>query len=241
MFKNKLIVGVPVYNDLENMRFMINSFLNSTNSYDKIILVESDSTDGSAKFCDDLRNIGSGVYKYINNLNIEVIHTPKLGPLDAYNRLFEIAKQEKADLFLTQTDVLFPSCFKRDWLKQMREISQIEQCGLVTCYGGGGMSGPDFINGFDWVGAWCTYIPYRTIEKIGGYDMNINLGYGVDIDYTYAVRQAGLKVYCINYWVDHHPNYDVAHEHERTNDFAKQKDEAFKYMKEKWKIGDYKI
>ena len=107
---------------------------------------------------------------------------------------------------------------------------------MITCYAGGGISGPDFIDGYNWVGAWCTYIPYRTIEKLGGYDMNIPLGYGVDIDYTYAVEQAGLHVYVINYWVDHSPNYKDNHEHEKTDDFEEVKKEAFRYMREKWNI-----
>ena len=226
-----MIVGIPVYQDLEGLKYAFNSFLYSTMTRDKIILLESESTDGSAEFCDELAKF----YDFV-----EVIHTPKLGPLDAYNRLFQIAKDRKEDLFLTQTDVIFPRRHNADWLQEMKRISeQRVDAGLITCYGGGMYSGPDFIDGFFWVGAWCTYIPYRTIEKLGGYDANIPLGWGVDIDYTYAVQQAGLRVYTIDYWVQHRPDYVNSHEHEKVDDIDKLKQDAFIYMKKKWKVGEF--
>jgi GT2 family glycosyltransferase len=155
----------------------------------------------------------------------------------AYNRLFAIAKERKQDLFLTQTDVIFPRRYNADWLQEMRRLSEERvDCGLITCYGGGNFSGPDFINGFFWVGGWCTYVPYRTIEKLGGYDENLPLGWGCDIDYTYAVNQAGLKVYTIDYWVDHHPNYVTGHEHEKVSNAGDLVKEAFLYLRKKWNV-----
>lgn len=121
-----------------------------------------------------------------------------------------------------------------------RIAEEREDCGIVTCYGGGGQSGHDFINGFHWVGAWCTYIPYRTIEKLGGYDENIPLGWAVDIDYTYAIEQLGLQIYIIDYWVNHIPNYETGHEHEKVKNINELRKEAFRYMREKWKVGEYK-
>ena len=215
-----MIVGIPHYNDIDGLRKCLTTLRESTNSIQKIIIINSG------------KKLEFNEHPY----DIEVINTPKLGPLDAYNRLFEIAKERKEDLFLTQTDVCFPKCHNRDWLDDMKKCAEVDECGLVTCYGGGGQSGPDFIDGYYWVGAWCTYIPYRTIEKIGGYDINIPLGYGVDIDYTYAVQQEGLKIYVINYWVDHHPEYKEAHEHERVANFEQLKQNAFVYMREKWKL-----
>ena len=220
-----MIIGIPKYKDDESFELMMTSLKKSTNAYDEIIIIES---------FDNKKDVTP-----IKIGKMTIIKTPKEGPLKAYERLFKIAKERKEDLFLTQTDVLFPKCYNRDWLAQMKQISEIEECGIVTCLGGGGQSGPDFISGYNWVGAWCTYIPYRTIEKIGGYDMNIPLGYGVDIDYTYAVEQARLKVYLSNYWVDHHPEYDNAHEHERVDNFNKLKEKAFVYMRKKWKVGEF--
>jgi len=226
-----MIIGIPVYNDLENLKYAFHTLLYSTMVRDKIILWEASSTDGTAEFCDELAKF----YNFV-----EVIHAPNKGPLYAYNQLFKIAKERKEDLFLTQTDVIFPRRYNADWLQEMKRIAEERvDCGLVTCYGGGGHSGPDFINGFFWVGAWCTYIPYRTIEKIGGYDPDIPLGWGVDIDYTYAVIQAGLKVYTTNYWVDHHPNYVNNHEHEKVENAGQLVKDAYEYMRKKWKVGEF--
>ena len=227
----KLIIGLPVYNDLEKLKYAFYTFLNSTMVRDKIVIIESESTDGSAEFCDELAKF----YSFV-----EVIHTPKLGPLDAYQKLFKMAKEEQSDLFIFQTDVIFPRKYDVDWLMEMKRISdEREDCGLVTCWGGGGHSGPEFIYGFFWVGAWCTYIPYRTIEKIGGYDENIPLGWGVDIDYTYAVTQAGFQIYTIDYWVQHLPDYVNSHSHEKVDNIEQLKKDAFIYMRKKWKVGEF--
>lgn len=226
-----MIIGIPVYNDLEKLKYAFHSFLHSTMIRDKIILLESESTDGSKEYCDELAKF----YDFV-----EVIHTPKEGPLKAYNRLFAIAKERKQDLFLTQTDVIFPRKYNSDWLQEMKRIAEERvDCGMVTCWGGGGNSGSDFVDGFFWVGAWCTYIPYRTIEKLGGYDENIPLGWGVDIDYTYAVKQAGLKIYTIDYWVNHCPDYVDSHEHEKIDNAASLVNDAFAYMRKKWKVGEF--
>lgn len=228
-----MITGIPIYNDIEGLKYAFYSFLNSTLIRDKIVLLESESTDGSAEYCDELEKF----YDFV-----EVVHTKKEGPMKAYNRLFQIAKERKEDLFLTQTDVIFPKCKNKDWLHHMKDIAEERiDCGMVTCYGGGGTCwGDDFINGFQWVGGWCTYIPYRTIEKLGGYDENIPLGWGADIDYTYNVIKSGWQVYYMNYWVDHYPDYVKNHEHEKVDNIEELKKEAFRYMREKWKVGEYK-
>lgn len=223
---SKVIIGVPVHNDLESFQSMMSSLVFSTNFYDKIILIESESTDGCDKFCDELCDM---------NDKIEVIHTKKEGSLKAYNRLFEIAKKEKADLFLTQTDVLFPKLYKKDWLQEMNIIAQNEIVGAVTCIGGGGVSGKDYIAGFNWLGGWCTYVPYRTLEKIGGYDEGFpNAQYGVDVDHTVRIVKSGLKIIQINYWVHHHQMN--SREHDNNPDTEKHKQECAKYFRKKWKL-----
>ena len=226
-----MIIGIPIFNNIKGLKNVFYSFLESTSIRDKIILLVSESTDGSSEFCNELaRN-----YKFV-----KVIHTPKEGPLKSYNRLFQIAKDRKEDLFLTQTDVIFPKRHNKDWLQEMKHIAKEKtNCGIITCYGGGGISGNDFINGFNWVGAWCSYIPYSTIERLGGYDKHIPLGWGVDIDYTYAIKQLGLQVYIIDYWVEHKPDYIKGHEHEKVENIQQLKQNAFVYMREKWKVGEF--
>lgn len=227
---NKLMIGIPIHNDLESLQAMIESLMTSTNAYDEIILLESESTDGCAEFCEHL----SQIYQ-----KIRVIHTKKEGPLKAYNKLFDIAKTGKYDLFLTQTDVLFPKLYKKDWLSIMRSIVQNEEVGAVTCINGGGISGPDYINGFEWLGGWATYFPYRTMEKIGGYDENFIGGWGVDIDYSYKIQLAKLKIIKINFWVHHHMQNNREHDNSSKSEEEKQK--AAKYFRRKYKLGEFKI
>jgi len=224
-----MIIGIPHYNDFEGLKRCINSLYASTRVSDKIIIINSDNR---------IKTIHKE-FIYEIEKKIELYNTSKLGPLDAYNRLFKIAKERKQDLFLTQTDVFFPNIPNKDWLKEMQEIAKKEDCGMITCYGGGGISGSDFINGFQWVGAWVIYIPYRIIKKLGGYDEKIAGGWGVDIDFSYAVKQAGLKTYIINYWVQHTPNYVNNHEHEKVDNIEQLKKDAFRYMRKKWKVGEF--
>lgn len=221
--ENDVIIGIPIHNDLESFRETIYSILKSTDSFKEIILLESNSTDGCKEFCD---------YLSVSHPKIKVIHTEKEGPCKAYNRLFEIAKNKKCDLLLTQTDVIFTSLYKRDWLEFMKLVAKMDDVGAVTCIGGGGVSGPDYINGFKWIGGWCSYFPYRTIEKIGGYDENFPGGYGVDIDHTYRIMKSGLNIIEINYWVDHHQKN--SREHDNNTNSEETKKEAAKYFKNKW-------
>lgn len=220
----KLIVGCPIRNDLDSFTEMIKSLFESSQTEFDFIIIESGSDTKTINYLDSLDKI----YPL---KKIKVLHVEDKTPLQKYNRLFDIAIEEKADLFLTQTDVLFPKLYKRDWLDQMKTVAQDSTCGMVTCLNGGGVSGPSYLNGLNWVGAWCTYIPYRTLEKIGKYDNNYPNGWGVDIDYSYAIFKAGLRLYKINYWVDHHMMNDRSHD-----DDEKGKQEAAKYFRKKWQI-----
>lgn len=49
-----MIIGIPIYNNLQGLKYCFYSFINSTMVRDKIILLESGSIDGSAEFCDEL-------------------------------------------------------------------------------------------------------------------------------------------------------------------------------------------
>ena len=198
----------------------------SLNSKFKLFIVESGSTDGAAEHCDHLT-------RYINK-DVEVIHTEKEGPLKAYNLIFEKAKKEKCDLLITQTDVIFPRLYKRDWLAMMNDFSQSKEIGAVTCLNGGGVSGPDYIDGLKWLGGWCTYYPHRTLEQIGGYDENYPNGFGVDIDHSYAIYKAGFRIAIMDYWVDHHMMNERAHDKDSNTEQMKQ--ESAKYFNLKWKI-----
>jgi len=219
-----VIIGIPVRNDFDSFREMIISLGESTSYYKKIVIIESESTDGSKELCQMLSMFPE----------FEVIHTKKEGPLKAYNRLFKIAEKEKCSLLLTQTDVIFPKLYKRDWLEIMDNIAKQTKASIVIPLNGGGISGKDYIEGFYWAGGWCSFYPYETIKKVGGYDENFPNGYGVDIDHSYRCLQIG-PIIRINYWVDHHMQNHRTHD--KSPDAEKQKKASSKYFKKKWKLG----
>ena len=47
-----MIIGIPVYNDAEGLKYALNTLLHSTIVRCPIILLESESSDGSDKVCD---------------------------------------------------------------------------------------------------------------------------------------------------------------------------------------------
>jgi GT2 family glycosyltransferase len=111
---------------------------------------------------------------------------------------------------------------------------------MLTSINGGGQSGPRYVEGFRWVGGWCTYIPYETIKQCGIYDENFIIGDGVDIDYSYKVKKAGKSILVTDYWVDHHRLTSHKNEqkpHEELEDI-KKKNGA--YFRKKHKLGEFK-
>lgn len=228
-----MLIACPVYNDYEKLKDMVESFFESTKHRDfDMLFVDGGSTDGSAEYCDSL------IQKH-PEVDIRILHVKTEKPLEAYNIIFDYAIDNNYDLFLTQTDVFFPKC-KRDWIDILNKIKNMKNIGVITCWGGGGVSGPAFINGYNWVGAWFTYFPHEVIKQLGHYDNNMPLGYGVDIDYTYAItHKLNLGVWAVDYWVEHMPNYDKGHSWEKQKDIEEQKQEAYRYLREKWKVGEY--
>lgn len=224
-----LIIGVPVRNDLESLEDMFLSLTLSTAAADKIVFVlGANITDGADIYCDKLAVLYS---------NVQVIHADTKTPLEAYNILFNLAKEEKADLFLTQTDVVFPKLYHRDWLRQMANLAKQSNIGAITCINGGGVSGKDYLEGFNWIGGWCSYYPLRTLEIVGGFDTDFPNGFGVDIDHSYQITLAGLQIVRVNYWVDHHMQNERSHDTSPEAESMKQA--SAKYFRKKYKLGEF--
>jgi glycosyltransferase involved in cell wall biosynthesis len=214
---------MPVHNSGRFLQIALDCIINRTRHPYKIILIESESTDGTAEICDSYAN---------DYENIDCFHTRKEGLVKAIN--YGILMAKDMDVYLTQDDVLHPRLFERDWLNEMVKISKMKDCGAVVSINAGGISGPEYLDGLPWFGTWSVYIPRSTINKIGLLDENFSPGCGDDIDYTYRVFNAGLKVYQANFWVDHH------RKSEHFGDNEQLIKEHAKYFRQKYKLGEFK-
>ena len=191
----KVSIIIPVRNGIKYLPLTIESIMKTTYPNYKIIIVESESDDGVNYYCDYL----ASRYPFI-----KVIHTKKEGITKAINKGIE-ASDADSDVLLTQNDVVFPSLVERDWLSMMVGIADSDGCiGIVTCMNGGGVSGPDYLDGFKWVGTWCMYVKRETLKKVGLFDESFSPGPGDDICFTYRVYKSGFYIGMANFAVDHH-------------------------------------
>ena len=221
---NEVAIIIPVHNSGRYLQIALDCILNRTSHPFKIILIESESTDGTDELCD----FYSRDYD-----NIEVYHTKKEGLIKAIN--FGIEAAGDLDVYITQDDVLHPRLFERDWLTEMVTLSEIKDCGAVISINAGGISGESYIDGMHWAGTWSLYLPRKTIKQIGLFDENFSPGMGDDIDYSYRIQREGLKIYVANFWVDHHRKTE--HPIESNNEQSEQLKEAHSmYFKTKWSL-----
>jgi len=109
----------------------------------------------------------------------------------------------------------------------MSNIAHSKGVGAVIPINGGGISGPDYVNGFEWMGGWASYYPIETLNRVGEYDDMPN-GWGVDIDHSYRISKIG-RIVKMNYWVDHHMSNDRVHDSDEEG-----KKKASQYFKQKW-------
>jgi len=126
--------------------------------------------------------------------------------------------------------VIVPKLYGRDWLYEMSETAKKENIGIVATINGGGISGSGYLNGLRWIGTWSMYIPRRTINKVGLFDENMNIG--EDIDYTYRVHLAKLDIITLNLWFEHHQLRTSPHQPQDSETIKK----AEKYFKAKHKL-----
>ncbi len=227
---NKLIIGVPVREkNYESFIEMLKSLKESVkeDTYDKLVIVDGGDMEQTKIALSTI------------DIKYELVKNPGRGPLEAYNYLFDLAKKEGSDLFLTQTDVLFPRLYKKDWLFEMKKYTQNKKIGAVTSLNGGGKGGKDYVEGLEWLGGWCSYYAHRAIELIGGYDENFpDPQYGVDVDHTFRLYKTGLRIVIFNYWVHHHMQNERPHD--RDPDTKANKEKCARFFRSKWKLGEYK-
>lgn len=162
----KVDIIMPVRNNKQETKDAVMSIIKNTLYLNwELIIVESESTDGTDKILDKLAE------KYEN---IRVFHTKKEGITKAIN--YGISKSRRgSDIYLTQNDVILPKLYKRDWLTILVEIAEKYKPGLITTIDAGGIDTVgDYLKGFHWVGTWSLYLPRDTINKLGYYEENDN-------------------------------------------------------------------
>ena len=198
----KVAIILPCHNSGEHIKHAIKSIVTNTQHPYKLIIIESESTDGTDKVCDTWAQQFE---------QIEVYHTKREGITKAIN--FGIKKAGDMDVYITQDDVIIPNLYGRDWLNILVQCSKLDKCGAVTTIRGGGISGPTYLDGFKWVGTWSLFIPRKTIKEIGLFDEKFSPGPGDDIDYSYRICKAGKIIYEANFWVDHHRQTENFNDH----------------------------
>jgi len=191
-----IAIILPCYNSGEHIKHAIKSIIDNTKYPYQLIIIESESTDGTDKVVDTWEKQFE---------QIKVFHTKKEGITKAINYGLKYAVEENFEgVYLTQDDVIIPKLYGRDWLDILVHIGKLEECGIATTISAGGISGPSYLEGFHWTGTWSMYIPMKTINRIGILDENFSPGPGDDIDYSYRVYISGFKTHVANFWVDHH-------------------------------------
>ena len=218
---DKVAIILPTLNVMPHIKSMIEALYNSTNFPFKLIIVDGFSTDGTEEYCKALANTD-----VMLNRDIEFYQIPKKGLANAIN--YGIKKAGKLDVYLTQPDVIHFKLYGRDWLLEMYEQSRKQNYGIIIGLGGGGISGPTYIDGLQWAGTWNTYITRKAINKVGLFDENMSPG--DDIDYSHRANLAKIKGGTLDFWVQHHRLT------EHHGDDHELKIKMSKYFKKKWNL-----
>lgn len=194
----KVTFIIPVHNSMPHIQATIDSLFKSTKHPFKLLIVESESIDGTKEYVNYLAKTSE---------NIKVIYTKKEGTIKAINAGIREADKD-SHIFLCHDDVVFFKWYMRDWLKDfVQDFEKSSDIGIMTFFNSGGISGPEYLEGFRWIGTWAVLIRNTVVDKLNRemfLDENFGVGYGDDIDMTYRILEAGYTIGVANMWIDHH-------------------------------------
>jgi len=227
----KITFVLVAHNSMPHIQATINSLVESTRYPFKLIIVESESVDGTKEYVDYLSRISN---------DISVIHTKKEGTIRAFNIGIRNAEKDN-HIFLCHDDTYFFKWYAKDWLHEfMNLLKNDSSVGIIMPLSGGGTSGPEYIDKFVWAGTWSTLIRKEAIEKLGKemlFDENFGKGYGDDIDLSYRIVKEGFNILSTWFWIDHHR----LTEHHNNDDILVEdvKKKNSEYFRKKHKLGEF--
>ena len=181
---------MPTRNNISNLKIAIDSLQKSTDYPFRLIIIGN---------CTD------GTEEYVRSLGIEYIHQES-SSIEAMNHGMKLAED---DVLLTHDDMIFERLYETDWLDVCVRTAKDKKVGLITTLNGGGVSGPDYLDGLNWVGTWFCFVPKHVIDDIGYLDDTFKIG--EDIDYSYRAQQAGYKVSQVPRVFPHTQKRDTPH------------------------------
>lgn len=216
---NPIAIIMPIHNaNPKWIEIGLKALYESTDYPFILHLIESESTDGSAEFCDKWAE---------NHINCRVFHTPKKGLANAVN--YGLTHSGDMDCYLTQPDVIHRRLYAYDWLKYLAD--ETKNFGAIVTLGAGGISGPSYIDGLRWFGTWSVLLTRETINKVGLLDEQFSPG--DDIDYTFRCYKNEIRIGEAPFWVEHHRLTP------HIGDDSKLQGDMSKLFRKKWKLQEY--
>lgn len=134
--------------------------------------------------------------------------------------------EEDSDILLIHDDMNFFRFVGGDWLLYMTKLAENKEIGMMTYLNNISATNEDY-NYQHWIGSWFCYVPRETIKKVGWIDENMKIA--EDIDYSYRVEKAGLKLLMTEFWHEHHRLRETKH----TDQSEDIKKEAVLYFRKK--------
>lgn len=204
---------LPTKDNESHLNETIRSLIASTEYSFKLIILESNTKEfHELSYIKCLeRDIKNEKYikSKINPIELIIKKIPTNGiNIKAINEGIKLTTDE--DIILIHDDIIFFKLYKRDWLKNLTVLAELNpQAGMLTYLNNIKVSGKDYLEGLKYIGSWFCYIKREVINKIGLMDENFNIG--EDIDYSYRVQKEGYSLGELDFWFQHHQIRETPH------------------------------
>lgn len=173
---------IPTPGRKEYLKQCIDSIYSLTSTSFELILIDNDSSDGTAEMLAEQQKLRPGIQVYRQSTN--------LGYQKSINIAVERAKGKYLLLFNDDAWVEKPEPDGRDWLKVLiDELESDPKVGLVGPHAGESPALKKPMLFF-----WCVMLRRSTWDEVGPLDDVTFLNYGGDDDYCERLRMAGYEI-----------------------------------------------